>query len=166
MGRDGRIQDGPRWALTLLAATAALALTAAAPAPAAASKQTARVAQATTTPEGVQRVVRGTFQRNRRSATLLRLRISGLTPDVRVRVRCKGRGCRATHALGTPRGELMNGMRAFRKPLRLARGGRIDVWIDLPGGNAEVVRYRVRRRGRVSVATLCAASRTSLPSRC
>jgi hypothetical protein len=107
-------------------------------------------------PPQEQRLVRATFERAERPgrAKLLRLRIEGLTVGMQVTVRCRGRGCRAPRRLGTARGTLMNGKRAFPGRLVLRRGARLDVSILREDGGTDVVRYVVGRRGRVRVQTL------------
>jgi hypothetical protein len=116
---------------------------------AAASAQTAA-------PDPAQRVVRATWTHEGTHARLLRLRISGLTEGLRVTAHCRGRGCRTARRLGAARGSLMNGKRAFPGRLMLGRGARLEVRIVRLDGGVDVVRYRVGRRGRVTVTTLCA----------
>jgi hypothetical protein len=94
------------------------------------------------------------------------MRISGLTPGVSVGFSCRGEGCRAPRPLGARRGGVVNGMRAFTERITLSPGARLDVWVVLPDGRADVVRYRVGRRGRVSVRTLCAPGTEFQPQRC
>jgi hypothetical protein len=97
--------------------------------------------------------------------SVVKLALTRVPKRAAVKVRCKGRGCPFTRKAGKAKRGRANLTKLFRGR-KLQPGAVVEIRVTLPGGEARVVRFAVRKRGIPKRTDLCLRAGAKQPKRC